>query len=252
MPAFPATEIAHVASTDHRVLRAPEPSGEGPPGPAPAGAPLVLVQADQLDPGEVESMGREQGIALAIEGQMVRDPRLRAETGGKAQALLDRALSRRPDDLVARLARARSLRLQGRLREAMAGYEELLRSDPGYEPALDEAATLALELGDRRAALSLAGQAVALNPWSSGTHEQSAKVFSLDRNWSEAAREAAEALRLNPFQPLPRVILIQSHLRRSDLTRARQELETLIALHPSERAALERWFTEQRRAAPTP
>jgi tetratricopeptide (TPR) repeat protein len=249
MPAFSKTEIAHVAATDHRILRAPEAAGEGPPGPAPVGAPLVLFHADQLDPREVKSIDRELGIAMTTEGRLVGDPRLKARIGGLAQSLLDQSLAGRPDDPVARLARAGSLRLQGRLPEAMAAYEELLRSAPANEAALDEGASLALELGDRRAALRHARRSVASNPWSAGLHERLAKVLLLDQNLADAAREAGEALRLDPFLPLSRAVLIQVYLRRADLAQAREELTTLIALDPTERDVLQGWFDRQRQAA---
>ena len=75
----------------------------------------------------------------------------------------------------------------------------MLAQAPDYEQALDERVALALELGEERSALSPALRAVAVNPWSAEFHERLAHYQVESGNWNEAAREAGEALRLNPF-----------------------------------------------------
>jgi hypothetical protein len=248
MQAFPKTEIAHVATTDHRILRMPEEGRETPVHKAAPGSPLTLVHAEDLDAGEQSACERERAIALATEGPMVGDPKLRAQLGTEAQAIIDGFLAAQPEDVAARHARARSLRLQGRLREAMAGYDELLREAPDFEAVLDEAGSLAAELGDRTSALRFARRSVSLNPWSSALRERLAQSLFFDRKWTESIEEAAAALRLNPFLPLPRTIRVHAALQTNDLALARQEIDTLIALNPSQRKILEDWFEQQRRA----
>jgi hypothetical protein len=248
MPAFPKTEIAHVASTDHRILRVPEGQRETPVQRSAPGSRLTLVQGENLDAGELAALERERAIALATEGPMVGDPKLRAQLGAEAQSLLEQILAAQPDDLTARHAHARSLRLQGRLREAMAGYEELLRQAPEFETVLDEAGSLAIDLSDRTSALRLARQSVSLNPWSSALRERLAQSLFFDHKWTESIQEAAEALRLNPFLPLPRTIRVHAALQQKDVALARQEIDTLIALNPNQRKVLENWFDQQRQA----
>jgi tetratricopeptide (TPR) repeat protein len=201
-----------------------------------------------MSPKEIKSTDRELGIALAIEAQMIANASQRSEAGGKARALLEPARAEAPEDPPAALAMARALRLQGHAREAMATYESLLQSSPRYESALSESSLLAIELGDRNAALARSEQAVALNPWSSAFHERRAQVLAMDKQWTEAEREARESLRLNPFLPLPRVILIQGFLRQADEARAKEEIEIMIALNPKERTALQSWFEKQRQS----
>jgi tetratricopeptide (TPR) repeat protein len=247
MQAFPKTEIAHVASTNHRIQRLPAEIGEALTHKAAPGSPLTLVHAEDLDAGERAACERERAIALTTEGPMVGDPKLRAQFGVEAQALIEEVLATQSDDLTARHARARSLRLQGRLREAMAGYEDVLRQAPDFEVVLDEAGSLAAEDGDRTSALRFARQSVSLNPWSSALRERLAQSLFFDRKWSESMQHAAEALHLNPFLPLPRTIRVHAALQLDDLALARQEIDTLIALNPTQRKVLEDWFDQQRR-----
>ena len=250
MPGFSKTEITHIATTDHRILRDPGADPQKPRGVVSSGAPLVLFHADTLDADELAATDRELGIALTLEGQMIVDARLRTNIGATAQPFLEQALSVWPDDSVAGLALARSLRLQGRQNEALLGYEQVLKISLHDESALDESSSLALDLGKRQIATKNANQAARLNPWSSGLREQLAKILSLDQTWEEAAGEASEALRLNPFRTVARMILIQSHIQRADTVHAKAEFETLKALNPSEQTSLQSWFDQQRAASP--
>jgi tetratricopeptide (TPR) repeat protein len=238
MPSFAKTEISHVASTDHRILRELGLDGPRTQGPSAETAPLVPFHTE-----ERAAMNRELDIALTLEAQLAANFPIRPKSLVKPIYRVEAPRSPSADDPPARLAWARSLRLQGRRREALTVYDSL----GDEEAAIDERASLALELGDRPAAQRYARQAVTLNPWSSGLHERLANVLALDQKWEEAGREAVEALRLNPFRPLARKILIQSHLNQSDTARAKAEFETLMALNPAERAALQNWFDQQKR-----
>ena len=80
----------------------------------------------------------------------------------------------------------------------------MLAQAPDYEQALDERVTLALELGEATLCPVPALRAVAVNPWSAQFHERLAHYQVESGNWNEAAREAGEALRLNPFPRLSR------------------------------------------------
>ena len=135
------------------------------------------------------------------------------------------------------------------MRDALARFDEILRRELEFEAVLEEAGALALEVGDRPAALRLSKSLAALNPWSSTTHERLAQLHALDRDDPGAAREAGETLRLNPFLPLPRTIRIRSALGRNDLAGARRDLDALIGVNPASRQLLEGWFDRQKRAA---
>ena len=74
-------------------------------------------------------------------------------------------------------------------------------------------------------------------------------MAGLARDDPEAEREAGEALRLNPFLPLPRTIRIRSALGRNDLVGARRDLDALIGVNPASRKQLEAWFELQKKSA---
>ncbi|WP_165227974.1 tetratricopeptide repeat protein [Aquisphaera insulae] len=241
MPQFPSTEIAHTATTDHRILRKPD-LDEKPVPPAPSGRPLRAVQlANEPAPR------REFAIAQAIEAMMAPDQADRARFGAEVQSALEPVIADDADDLPARLALARSLRLQNRNVEALAAYDELLRRSPGAETALDEASSIALDLGDRAAASRLTKQAVRKNPWSPALLERRARFLAVDGRIAESAGAASAALGLNPFLPLARTIRIRDSLERRDSSQARSDLDALIAINPASRPVLERWFADQER-----
>jgi tetratricopeptide (TPR) repeat protein len=167
--------------------------------------------------------------------------------GAHALGLLDQALAKRPDDLVGRHAKAQALAILGRRKEAIPLDESVLRSAPLYEQALDDCMSNAIALGDSQAALALASQAVAANPWSAALHERLAYIYLQRENWNEALHESREALRLNPFLRFARMFAIQCLLREKAGEQAQEEFATLSKLNASERESLRRWFDEQRR-----
>lgn len=218
-----------------------------PPRPAGSGLPVVLLNGNGLAPDETSSLEREFAIALAAE-----EPRPPATPGTRrigsfALGVLDRVLSSRSDDLVARRMEAMALALAGRRDEAIRQVEMMLRARPAYEKALDECLSYAIVAGDVRTARAHARVAAALNPWSAAFHERLAFVSVDGRDWETAFRESSEALRIDPFLRFARMFLVKCFLHRREPGRAREEFETLVGLYPSLRAELERWFDEQRR-----
>jgi tetratricopeptide (TPR) repeat protein len=161
-------------------------------------------------------------------------------------ALLDKALAKRPDDLLARRMKAKVLALTGRRAEALRLVESVLSSAPADENALDECLSYAIDLGDIQGALAHARRAVEVNPWSAVFHERLAYVSLERQDWNEALHQSREALRLNPFLRFVRMFVVQCHLHQNDLKRATDEFSILIKLNPSLRESLEAWFAEQK------
>jgi hypothetical protein len=250
MPMSSSADIVHVATTDHRILRTPQGPGSEPAGTVPgAGLPLILLNGGQLGSEELQSLGRERALALMAEGRGLPDTPPVRRMGSLALSLLDRALAKRPDDLVVQRAKAQALALAGRLKEAIQLDESVLRSSPSYEQALDDCMSYAIELGDIRAALEPARQAVAVNPWCAAFHERLAYVSLQSRDWSGALRESRAALRLNPVLRFARRFEVQCLLYEKDFQTAEEKFTTLIQLNPSEHESLQRWFAEQRRSS---
>ena len=109
MPMASGSDIVHIATTDHRILRTPQSQATEPASDV-ARPPLVLLNGDSLGPPEIESLGRELGIALTSEGEGLRLTPQTLWLGNQALALLDQALAKWPDDLVALCTKAQALR----------------------------------------------------------------------------------------------------------------------------------------------
>jgi len=248
MPTSTGTDITHVATTDHRILRTPESRTAALPAPAEGDTPLRLVNGDHSGAGDFESQGRELGIALTFEGAGQPDTPWVRQLGLRALNLLDEALAERPDDLEVRRMRAWALALAGRRREAVELQQQILKVAPSYERVLEEFIQFSIQLGEPRPALAAAAEAVTLNPSSPDLRERLAYLYTQSQDWSGAMRESLESIRLDPFRRFARMFLIQCFLHQNDAARAEAELATLIGLNPNERDGLERWFAERRKS----
>ena len=248
MPTKTGTDIAHVAVTDHRILKTPGTESSSSPVPVATRSPLVLLNGDSLGPREIEGLNRELGSALTFEAEWLKDAAMRKRLAYLALALLDRAGAERPDDLFLERMRARATAIQGKLAEAIKLDERVLQSAPDYEQVIDERVQYAIELGELRPAMEYARRAVAMNPWSAGLHERLAHLEMREKHWEAAIRESHEALRLDPFRRFARMFLIQCLLHTdNDAARAREEFELLTGLFPGEKASLQAWFANEQK-----
>ncbi len=246
MPRFKKTDIIHVATTDHRILRRPEAEETG-PSPVAAGLPMVLLNGEGLSPDTRKSLGRELAIAIASEGPRLSPSPQVKEAGVLVLKLLDAALRMRPDDLPALRMKAQALALSGRRPEALRVIRSALATVPTDEEALDQYLTYAVDENEIDAAVEPARRAVAANPWSPVFHERLA-YFLLERgDFVGSLRESREALRVDPFLRFARMFLVQCLLQEKDATAAEHEFATLIELNPDRSESLGSWFEEQKR-----
>jgi predicted CXXCH cytochrome family protein len=248
MPALTGRDIAHVATTDHRILRNPQNQTPDQFRQFDSNAPLRLVNDDDPASSMIESPERELGIALTFEGGAYPNTPEGRELGLRALKLLEVALAERPDDLEVKRMRARALTLAGRRRAAIEQQREILKVAPSFEQVLEELVQYTIETKDYQLALTPAAEAASLNPMSSDLHERLAYLLCQVRDWNGASREAHESLRLNPFRRFARMFLTEVLLQQYDRAGAEAELARLLKLHPNERGALEEWYAEKRRS----
>ena len=248
MPALTSTDIAHIAITDHRILKTAESQTASPAIGVEAGAGIRLLNRDDPGADDLESAGRELGIALTFEGEGLPATAQVRKLGLFALDLIDKALARRPDDLEAKRMRARALAIAGRHREAIGLQQQILKVAPAYEQVLDEIVQYAIKLGEVRTALGPAAQAVVINASSAAFHERLAYLYTQTKDWDGAMRESRESVRLDPFRRFARMFLIESLFHGHDVAGAEAERAILVGLYPNLRAELERWFAEGRRS----
>jgi hypothetical protein len=195
MPRYSASNIAHIAATDHRILRkrGERPRGHG-PAPMPDGLPLTPFHP-WPDPRDA-NLRRDRALALA---DLLDARRIAPVHLNPTLELLAEAAIQLPKDLAIRDARARLLAGQGRLADALAGFKKILERAPGRESALAAAASLAGEMGNATEGVALMRRAAEVNPYKPAYRGVLAILLSQQGNWDEAAVHCRAWRELNPF-----------------------------------------------------
>jgi tetratricopeptide (TPR) repeat protein len=240
MPRFNASDVAHTASTDHRIPRRPDTAGEALPAEFPNLA-IASFYRDRLPSGD-PSLDRDWGVALveiADNNDLPVGPATR-----RALALLGPALGRDRDDIKALEALAAALRLQNRLQEALAAYEAVLKQRPAREVILAEAALLCEQLHQIDAAVSYWHRAVNANPWASSYRAHFASLLADRGRWDDAREQAEAWRRLEPGSVNARRLLIRLLLRAGRKNEAKAEFAIVEAFNPPDLAELRAWFAK--------
>jgi hypothetical protein len=195
MRPYSASDIVHTAATDHRILRrrGEVSIGRG-PSPSTDGLPLTPFHP-RPDPHDSD-LRRDLGMAMAA---LLDVRKLNFIYVNPTLDLLDEAVKKFPQDLVAREARARLLASQHRPTDALAGFQTVLAADPNREGSLAAAAALSAELGDNKESAALWRRAVEANPWNPDYRRGLAAVLIRLGDWDAAAPHARAWKELSPF-----------------------------------------------------
>jgi hypothetical protein len=229
MPPYSASDIAHTAATDHRIVRrrtlphkgaqdndawglAPWRSGQG----ARSGAE-----------GEGE-LARDLGIALA--GRASSAKKDAPALARRAAELLEQSTAAFPDDVVGWEARGQALAMLGRQQEALEAFEAALALAPRREGSLVGAARLAQGAGLRDRAVAWWRRAVDVNPWAGDYHGNLAILLAHSGQWQEARTHCQSWLRLAPASIEARKLWVRCLLQQGDRAAARAEMERIRRL----------------------
>jgi predicted CXXCH cytochrome family protein len=237
------TDVAHIAATDHRLLRRPESDGSPfkPPPPPPGEALVIAFHHDLTDPTDPEP-ARALGVALIHLAAEKNPPEaIKRQLVDQAMPLLERS----PDDAEALAARAKGLSLQGSLSESLAMYEMALAKAPLREAALGGAAEMAEKLGRTAVALDYWRRAEQASPERWLPHYQVARLRADAQEWMGSLEESQKALQFNPFSIEARVVQVRCLLALGKKDQARAAFETILALKPADAPNLQRWFAER-------
>jgi len=252
MPRVATADIAHAASTDHRILlRAKSAAPTEEPIVPTKGSPLVEFHSGRQGTPEMES-SRQLGLALV---SFIKHGRtLPARSSAQALALLDAALEKDPEDLDAMEARADALSMLLRPREALAAYEAILTRSPRRESALVGAAQVASELRQWEQALDYAQRLLAMNPWIPDYRRNLTLLLAQQQQWDETRTQCQAWIRLDPMNTDARIIWIACLFRNNKADEARAEFAKVEALRPANLNQLQIWFARQVRgdAGPPP
>ncbi len=236
MPRVATSDVAHLATTHHGILRFRQSAYRASPpprNPPPGQPPLVPFHRAQMSDAELHSTRRDLGVALRGQG---------ARYAAEALPLLEEAHKEHPDDILAWESMGFALWGLGRESEALGVFESVLEKSPTRESTLVSAAQLAGALKDPARAIAFWRRSIAVDPWRSDYHADLAEQLVLLKEWPAAIEAANQALRLSPANRTARTALILATFRSGSPKGARAQLETLLEFDPPDREALVQWF----------
>jgi predicted CXXCH cytochrome family protein len=242
MPRYTSSDIAHTASTDHRIVRRPTDR----PGPAIDldRARFVNFYQDRFAQGDPQA---ERLLVLGLV-KMVSGGLLPLEQHGEPTLrLLESALAQHPQDVELRESKAQVLLLLGRFSEALAEARAALAKRPGNWRLLAWAASAAQAEGQTDLALDYWRRAVEVN--SSLPEYQVSLLGLLIRlgQLDEARVRCDRLLQVDPFNVPGRQARVSLLLQEGKQAEARREFDIIRRLNPSDLAKREEWFQQQLR-----
>jgi tetratricopeptide (TPR) repeat protein len=237
MRPYGTSDIAHAASTDHRILREPETNKPGHP------VNRRILNLAHFHRGQVDLKDKEltRDLGIALSRLVFKKP----TDVPHAVAILEKTLQHFPDDLEVWEEKGSLFFQQKRYSEALAAYQTVLAKKPDKESALARAASLAQVLGELPLALDYWKKAVALNPWMVDYQTNLTRLLVFRGDWNEVGTRCRRWLFLTPGNLEARKILIEYLLWVGKGGEALTELGRLQALLPDDRKNLEVWFQEK-------
>ncbi|MFL5242267.1 MAG: tetratricopeptide repeat protein [Gemmataceae bacterium] len=248
MPRFPASDIAHTASTDHHIFRHASSDMPGANDPSKRETGIVPFYPPNHDLNQNEAK-RDYGIALThmMAERIVQRKPVPKGVGQQAVDLLEAALGNDPDDMQAREAKAEALVLLNRPVEALAEYYAVLSKAPDREASLMGTAMLAQDRRQLEAAVEYWGRAVAANPWQHYYRASLAKLLADKKDWNRALPECEAWVRLDPASIEARALLVSCLIKAGEKERARLEFTKIERLRPPNLTALQARFAVEMR-----
>jgi hypothetical protein len=250
MPRIKNVDLAHMSSTDHRILRKPKSTDDLRPEAKNLGGSqeLMLFHKDHVA-NEDREVGRDRGVALMDLAGLRQPEPTRRRMAETALPLLGSSLSHAPKDVPALQAKGYGLWLLNRKPEAMAAFEAALALAPEREETLVYAAGLAAQLERHDDALAYWQRARAVNPWSTRTQHETAKLLARQADFQGAREACLAVLKVDPFQPAARMLLVRCNLRLALKEEADADFDKLLRLNPKDGASVRRWYAQELQAA---
>jgi Flp pilus assembly protein TadD len=240
MPRYTSSDIAHTASTDHRIVRriSQRPVSAGDLG----RASFVDFYHDRFPEGDRQSeRNLGMGLVKMLSAGMLKPQR----NGARALFLLESARAQYPHDLELQQSKAVLLHLLRRPSEALPEAQAVLAQRPGNWRLLTQAATAAQAAGQTDRAIGYWRQAVRINPVVPEFQVSLLSLLLRAGKLDEARLRCRELLRLDPFNVSGRQAWIGFLLREGKKAEARAEFDLIRQLKPPDLAEREKWFEQQ-------
>jgi tetratricopeptide (TPR) repeat protein len=240
MPAHDSANVAHVAVTDHRILRRPDAAAPRVKALPPGAAPLVAYRPGPHAPEPAE-LARDATLALGDEFARVGGP---PDAGRRIEAQLELSLRRWPGDAPAWITRSRVHAALGDAGRAVEAARAAAALNPESELAFSQLAAAAVAAQEFEAAGEAAGKLIALNPSSVDHRLTRASAYFSANDWARAEADCRAALATQPVRPTARFMLAVCLHKRGDGEGARREFDLALKLTPGAemRKRLTQWY----------
>jgi hypothetical protein len=242
MPRYRSSDIAHTASTDHRIVRRP---ARQPVRPAELeSAALVDFYRDRFPGGDPQTV-RSLGLGLL---KMMDENKLSSKRhADRTLRFLESALGRDPADISVREAKVEVYLLLHRPAEALSEAELLLPEQPGNWQLLVWAAYAAQTSGQRDRAKDYWRRVVEINPFVPNYQVGLLDLLIRAGQLDDARKHCEQILRLDPFNVSARQAWVGFLLQEGQRAEARRAFDLIRLLRPPDLAEREKWFQQQMR-----
>jgi Tfp pilus assembly protein PilF len=242
MPTTDDTQIAHTSLTDHRILR--DPSKPLQDALMLAGQTVLIPYFNCVEVSEAEKE-RDLGIALARFAEKIpADSPRKQQTLDQAKSRLKKSLEKWPDDTQAWIAFSAVEAASGNLESAMSVMQAAAKIAPKDEAVLSQAANIAELAGQVDAAIALMNDLVAINPASHDYRIRRMMMYMSSGDFFRTEAESRELLRINPLQPMARLVLGLCLYGEGQKDAAQAEVNHALQLATSkqQQASIQSWF----------
>jgi Flp pilus assembly protein TadD len=237
MPRYRSSDIAHTASTDHRIVRRPTHQ------PVRAtdleSAALVDFYRDRFPQGDPQT---ERSLGLGLVKMMDANMLQPQRHGDRALRFLEAALANDPSDVAVREGKVEVYLLLNRPAEALSEAQVLLPEQRENWSLLMQAADAAQDSGQVDLAMDYWRQAVALNPFMPESRVRLVGLLIRAGRLDEARTHDEQLLRLDPFNVPGRQAWVDLLLRQGKRAEARRAFDVIRQLQPPDLAKREEWF----------
>jgi tetratricopeptide (TPR) repeat protein len=240
MPRYRGWDVAHTASTDHRIVR--RPADQAPPAADRENAVLVDFYQDRFpggDPQGERSLGL--GLVKAMDAGLLSPRR----QGDRALRLLEAALANDPTDSSVREGKVEAYLLLDRPSEALSEAELLLAQQQQSWQLLVQAAYAAEAEGQHGRARDYWRRAADSGPQLPKYLLHLVRLLIEAGQLDEAQGYCERLLRVDPFNVSGRQAWVGLLLEQGRRAEAQRAFDIIRKLAPSDLAQREKWFRKQ-------
>jgi tetratricopeptide (TPR) repeat protein len=209
-----------------------------------AGRTILTPYFNSADVHEAEKE-RDLGIALARFAEKIpADSQWKQPTLGEAKVRLKKSLETWPDDTQAWIAFSAVEAASGNLESAMRVMQAAVKIAPKDEAVLSQAANIAELAGQVDIAIALMNDLIAMSPASHDYRIRRMMMYMSSGDFYRTEAESREILRMNPLQPMARLVLGLCLYGEGQKDAAQAEVDHALQLATSkqQRSSIQSWF----------